>query len=48
MNEIQKAASILGKQNLGKKKNLTEEAKEACRKRLEENRKKRWPKNELG
>ena len=44
MNQVQKAASIMGKQNLGKKKNLTEEQKEACRKRLDNVRKYRWPK----
>jgi hypothetical protein len=43
MNQIQKAASLLGKMAKGKKKTLTKEEIRRRTLRLEEARKKRWP-----
>jgi hypothetical protein len=45
MNQVQKAASLLGRQNLGKKKvNISPEDMMRRIQRLAEARKKRWPK----
>jgi hypothetical protein len=44
MNQIQKAASLLGKLSKGKPKNYSTEEREKRRQRFAEARKKRWPK----
>jgi hypothetical protein len=42
MNQIQKAASLMGKMNKGVKKTLTDEERLRRKQSLEEARKKRW------
>jgi hypothetical protein len=44
MNQIQKAASLMGKLNKGVPKTLTDEERQRRSQRLAEARKKRWPK----
>ena len=46
MNEIQKAAQLLGRASKGKTRHYSEEEKEIRRKRLAEFRKRRWPKKD--